>query len=169
MPDVRNLLSRWLRLKRTDRAARETPDTGPGKGEEEDVALQNLPSIEGLGPDSEYAVFMRRNVPAVLRRAALRRAWISNPAIAQHKPLVDYDWDFHAPGYGELRAGDDPTKFLAGLFAPSKRQAEEAKEASDEPRFDAVMETSPDGTQSGCQTTPGTGPGATRGTGPVSS
>lgn len=156
MPDVRSLLSRCLRLKRMDRAARETPDAGPEKGEEEDP-LQNLPSIEGLGPDSDYTVFMRQNVPAVLRRAALRQAWTSNPAIAQHKPLVDYDWDFHAPGYGKLRAGDDPTAFLAGLFAPSKPQAEEAKEASDELRSDAVMETAPDGTQSGSQSTSGTG------------
>jgi hypothetical protein len=157
MPDVRSLLSRSLRLKRRDRAARETPDAGPEKGEEEDVPLQNLPSIEGLGPDSDYTVFMRRNVPAVLRRAALRQAWTSNPAIAQHKPLVDYDWDFHAPDYGKLRAGDDPTKFLVGLFAPSKRQAEEEKEASDELRSDAITETAPDGTQSGCQPPSGTG------------
>lgn len=76
----------------------------------------DLPDLETLGEGSDFRRFMREDVPAALRHAALRKAWATNPAITGHKPLVDYDWDFHAPGFGRLRPGDDPRKLLATLF-----------------------------------------------------
>jgi hypothetical protein len=49
-------------------------------------------------------------VPAELTRAALRRAWTSDPKIRDFVGLADYDWDFNAPGsmagFGPLEGAD---------------------------------------------------------------
>jgi Protein of unknown function (DUF3306) len=37
-------------------------------------------------------------VPAALTRAALRRAWVADPAVRDFVGLADYDWDFNTPG-----------------------------------------------------------------------
>lgn len=76
----------------------------------------DLPDIAELGADSDYRGFLDRAVPKELRVAALRKAWVSDPAIAGYRPLADYDWDFNAPGYAALRPTDDPTKFVTALF-----------------------------------------------------
>jgi hypothetical protein len=46
-------------------------------------------------------------VPPELRRLALRKAWTSNPGIANFRGFADYDWDYNAPGYGSLLPVDD--------------------------------------------------------------
>ena len=115
-------LGRWSRLKR--RAREEPPaDAAPASVAGPEPAVpepvvpeEELPPLDTLGPDSDYTVFLRKGVPAALRAAALRQAWASDPAIAGHRPLVDYDWDCNAPGYGRLLPTDDPGKMVADLF-----------------------------------------------------
>ena len=57
---------------------------------------KDLPSIESLTLDSDYAPFLRADVPATLRKAALRKLWTSDPVMARMDPLdlhnVDYTW-----------------------------------------------------------------------------
>ncbi|MFD1912958.1 DUF3306 domain-containing protein [Halodurantibacterium flavum] len=130
-------LTRWSRTKRAE-AASETgepppddPDGHPAptpSAEEDEAAhpeatpedpelnLPELPDIETLGPDSDYRVFMRAGVPAALRTAALRKAWVARDAIAAHRPMVEYAWDTNAPGYGALRPGDDVAATIATLI-----------------------------------------------------
>jgi len=119
-------LRRWSRRKQAARTL-ETDDTprqdGPVSDEPSggDAAAgefdpSSLPPVEELGPESDYSVFLRRAVPAALRVAALRRAWVTDPAITGYKTLADYDWDVNAPGYGQLRPTDDPMKLARALF-----------------------------------------------------
>jgi len=110
-------LSRWSRRKDdARRAAREdaTPDQPPSAAEsaaltEEEVAA--LPKIESLTAESDITAFMRPGVPAALRKAALRRAWLVDPDIRDfvgHARDYDYDWNAPggAPGYGPLADGE---------------------------------------------------------------
>lgn len=119
MTDDGNFLSRWSRLKRrvreeeakaaepappTDEAAPEAAADAPAEGEGFD--LSQLPSLESLGPGSDYSVFLQKGVPSALRVAALRKLWVTDPDILNYKTLADYDWDFNAPGYGKLLPTD---------------------------------------------------------------
>ena len=114
-------LQRWARRKAEARRAQDAPEDPPAplpEPEPEEVAFDptSLPPLESLGAASDYTAFLKAGVPKALRRAALRRAWASDPAITGHKPLVDYDWDCNAPGYGALWPGDDPRKLVEVLF-----------------------------------------------------
>lgn len=53
-----------------------------------------LPPIDELTADSDYAVFMAKNVPEAVRRAALRKLWVSDPVLANLDRLNDYDEDY---------------------------------------------------------------------------
>lgn len=53
-----------------------------------------LPDIESLDKDSDYTVFMGKNVPEHLKRLALRKLWLSDPILANVDGLVDYGEDF---------------------------------------------------------------------------
>ncbi len=112
-----NILSRWSRRKRSDlaepapgpmpsaeagTALPESVDQGAapvgGDRDEADVLsdeeLAALPDPETLDADADFTVFMKQNVPEVLRRRALRCLWRSNPLLAGLDGLNDYDDDF---------------------------------------------------------------------------
>ena len=55
-----------------------------------------LPSIEELTRDSDYTVFLAKNVPQALKNAALRKLWASDPVFAVLDGLNDYCEDFNA-------------------------------------------------------------------------
>ena len=66
----------------------------------------NLPPIESIGAASDIRRFLAPRVPADLTRAALRRAWSTDPAIRDFIGLSENSWDFNAqdgvPGFGSL-------------------------------------------------------------------
>ena len=66
----------------------------------------NLPPIESIGAASDIRPFLAPGVPAELTRAALRRAWSTDPAIRDFIGLSENSWDFNAPdgvpGFGSL-------------------------------------------------------------------
>ncbi|SMH62349.1 DUF3306 domain-containing protein [Azospirillum agricola] len=121
-------LGRWSRLKRTAREveaeaqpmelAEPTPPAPvPDALPEAPPELSpELPPVESLDAGSDYTAFLRREVPADLRRLALRKAWTSDPAIAAFRGFGEYDWDCNAPGYGALRPTDDVKSLLAAIF-----------------------------------------------------
>lgn len=83
------------------------PNAAP-EGEAFDIA--SLPSIESIGANTDVTAFLRPGVPADLTRAALRRAWSSDPAIRDFVGLVENGWDFNDPnamgGFGPIGAGE---------------------------------------------------------------
>ena len=104
--------SRWSRRKRA--AAALPPPVAPdphGTGSPPGVAPPSpladagppfdpasLPPVDSLTADSDFAAFLRDEVPAALRNAALRRAWSLDPAIRDFTGPADYAWDFNAVG-----------------------------------------------------------------------
>ncbi len=57
-------------------------------------AIENLPSVDSLGRDSDFTPFLAEGVPEELARAALRKLWRSDPVFADLDGLDDYDEDF---------------------------------------------------------------------------
>lgn len=54
----------------------------------------NLPDPDSLRQGDDFTAFMKKAVPARLRNRALRKLWLSNPALANVDMLLDYGDDF---------------------------------------------------------------------------
>jgi hypothetical protein len=128
-------LSRWSRLKReavskgqADTGEDDTlagsagpentePETGSGEGPVDPV---ELPSIDAITIDTDIRAFLNIRVPAELTRAALRRAWTSDPAIRDFVGIAENQWDFNdrtaISGFGPLFESDDVPALLAQAF-----------------------------------------------------
>jgi hypothetical protein len=106
--DDKPFLSRWSERKRRVRAEEELPaeardpesePAAPDQGElEANRAAAEAIDLETLTDRSDYAPFLRRGVPAALKRAALRKLWRSNPVFAVLDGLNDHDLDYRWPG-----------------------------------------------------------------------
>ncbi|MFN2361719.1 MAG: DUF3306 domain-containing protein [Marinobacter sp.] len=111
-------LQRWSRKKtETSREPEPSPpsalepDPSP---EEPDLAINealpeyevlekyNLPNPDAIELGTDITGFMRKEIPELLRRRALRSLWKSNPVLAVLDGLNDYDEDFT----GAASAGD---------------------------------------------------------------
>ena len=106
MSEGEGFLSRWSRRKRAAGTAPVPPPATPAPPEaavpppDAEVPAfdpASLPPVESLTAESDFAAFLREEVPAALRRAALRRAWSLDPAIRDFVGPADYAWDYNAP------------------------------------------------------------------------
>ncbi len=130
MPE--NFVSRWARLKRNSDMRRspepmsdEPPvDMKAISGQREDGAivaepfdLASLPPIETITVNTDIRGFLQGRVPVELTRAALRRAWASDPAIRDFIGIAENQWDFNdpaaMPGFGPLQESDNLPALLA--------------------------------------------------------
>jgi hypothetical protein len=86
----------------------------------------SLPSVQSITAETDIRGFLRTGVPPELTRAALRRAFASDPAIRNFVGLADYDWDFNAAdsiaGFGPLRMTDDVAKMAAQVLEPNRTE-----------------------------------------------
>jgi len=139
MEEETGFLGRWSRLKREARteqpvgepAEPEAPALPPAETAEAEVVEEEapkLPSLDSLDSGSDYTGFLRPDVPAELRRQALRKAWASDPVIAGFRGFAEYDWDYNAPGYGALRPTDDIARLLDAVLPDEKREEEVVEE-----------------------------------------
>lgn len=140
-------LARWSRRKQAAKAGRPEPEppelpgaaaegtpapaplppaptaTAPAAADKPAFDPATLPPIESLTASSDFSVFLRKEVPEALQRAALRRAWTLDPAIRDFVGLADYAWDFNAPdgitGFA-LELGEDARRLLAQVFGPDR-------------------------------------------------
>lgn len=62
--------------------------------EEEAAYVETLPPVEELTADSDFAAFLDKRVPEFIRRRALRKLWLSDPAFGFLDGMNDYDEDF---------------------------------------------------------------------------
>jgi hypothetical protein len=109
-------------------AEAEGPAADPGLSPEE---IDALPRIEDLTADSDITQFLRRGVPEVLKKAALRRMWSLDPAIRDyvgHARDYSYDWNVPdgVPGNGPLLPTDDVEELVDRVFGDRSRPAGEA-------------------------------------------
>jgi hypothetical protein len=71
------------------------PAEAPGPRDPEPALdLDSLPDIESLTYESDYTGFMRKGVPAELRKRALERLWRSDPVLANLDGLLEYGEDY---------------------------------------------------------------------------
>lgn len=70
----------------------------------------SLPPLESITAESDIRAFLQPGVPPDLSRAALRRAWSTDPAIRDFVGLVENGWDFNdptaMPGFGPIDASE---------------------------------------------------------------
>ncbi len=124
-------LARWSRRKREQQAEAAKPvevqpapppleakdDSKDGlKDVESEFDLSSLPSIDEINAATDITAFLRKGIPQELSRAALRRAWATDPAIRDFVGLAENAWDFNdpnaMPGFGPL---DYTSEQLAAL------------------------------------------------------
>ena len=137
MPDS-NVFLRWARLKQASKrpdveadpsAVTPAAESSPGDVEpERPFDPASLPSIESIAAHTDIAAFLNTGVPAELTRAALRRAWATDPAIRDFIGIAENQWDFNdpnaIPGFGPL----DPTDNAADLVGQISKGLEQARD-----------------------------------------
>jgi hypothetical protein len=143
MSDPDNFIARWSRRKRDaaeagkaaapaadaahgdDRApvvgapATQERSAGPAAPAQPAFDPATLPSIESITAETDISGFLAPGVPAELRRAALRRAWVADPAIRDFVGLVENSWDFNDPssigGFGAIESTADLARDVARI------------------------------------------------------
>jgi hypothetical protein len=136
MSEPENFLDRWSRRKR-DGAAESVPaeakqpEAAPLPSDVEKPAAKatfdpaTLPPIESIMAESDIRAFLQPGVPPELSRAALRRAWSSDPAIRDFVGLVENGWDFNdpaaMPGFGPIDA-NEVTQLLARVIGGPREE-----------------------------------------------
>jgi hypothetical protein len=124
-----NVFQRWARLKHEAKTTAQQAEPVPIDVEAATVhpginaAVQepfdpaSLPSIGSITADTDIVGFLKSGVPTALTRAALRRAWTSDPAIRDFIGIAENQWDFNDPngisGFGRLDATESGVIFLA--------------------------------------------------------
>ncbi|MGZ5805258.1 MAG: DUF3306 domain-containing protein [Xanthobacteraceae bacterium] len=150
MSEVDNFILRWARLKRASDAGHQADPSGdkPLESTETVVAgaeaaatlsridaaaverfdLASLPSVEAIAADTDVRGFLQSGVPAELTRAALRRAWTSDPAIRDFVGIAENQWDFNdpnaIPGFGPLPATENLSAVLTQALGMRDERAE---------------------------------------------
>ncbi len=129
--------------------------------------LRSCHRSNSIGADTNIAAFLRRDVPPELTRAALRRAWTSDPAIKNFVGLVENGWDFNDPsamsGFGPISA--EEVARLAGKVIealPEAAPEDQTKEVSTSEKKSQLaktnalpagpLEAAPKSEESGCDT-----------------
>jgi TorA maturation chaperone TorD len=134
-----HMMSRWSRMKR-EAAKQAEPDVlslepKPGDVEPDDLKATvaaaaagstasprfdpaSLPQLQSITAGTDIRSFLGSGVPVELTKAALRRAWVTDPAIRDFIGIAESQWDFNdptaMPGFGPLIAGND-IQGLAGF------------------------------------------------------
>jgi hypothetical protein len=105
--------------------------------------ITSLPSLESITAATDVRAFLAPGVPAELTRAALRRAWTTDPAIRNFKGLAENDWDFTdptaMPGFTDLPADYDVKKLVAQIFGEQDKAADPAAAAEPDRTVTAVQ------------------------------
>jgi hypothetical protein len=141
MGESESFLARWSRLKQTS-GARSQPRAShadpPPPAAEPSVAAASLaddqassgpsaldpadlPALGSITAGSRMEQFLQAGVPAELTRAALRAAWVADPATRDFVGIADSQWDFNdptaMPGFGPLEATDGAREFAERTVA----------------------------------------------------
>lgn len=111
------------------------------KSDAEILEELGLPDPDTLEPGADFKAFMAKAVPDRIRRRALRRLWLSNPALANLDGLLDYGEDFtdSAKVIENLQTAYQVGKGMLAHVEELARQAE-AKEAAEAAGGEAAEE-----------------------------
>lgn len=145
-----NFLQRWSRRKRiaeppppgssgppesanaeiSPPAAETEPPADAGAQGKPDLPVfdpATLPPIDSITATTDIRAFLAPGVPEELSRAALRRAWVSDPAIRDFIGLAENQWDFtkpdSVPGFGSLELTPELRHMVARLVGVPAEQS----------------------------------------------
>jgi len=132
------------------------PPKEDGTHEKQPFDPAQLPPLDSIGPETDVAAFLRKEVPPDLTRAALRRAWTSDPAIKDFVGLVENGWDFNdpsaTPGFGPITA-EEVARLVGKVIEalPGAAPGDQTKEVSTaEKKFElASSQAAPAGSPEG--------------------
>ena len=126
-------LARWSRRKRESQAepakpAVVRPAPPPEASDEEtEFDLSSLPSLDDINAATDITAFIGKKFPRDLSRAALRRAWVADPAIRDFVGLAENAWDFNdptaMPGFGPLDCSSEELAALVDRIVGGVREA----------------------------------------------
>lgn len=144
-------LERWSRRKLAEGRvaepgkAEEAPEPTPPVAEEPveetlgEAELARLPSLESFTLKTDLSPFLRKGVPDAIRNAALRKMWMLDPAIRDHKDLaVDYAWDWNTPGGVPGNAGTISRESLARMLDSLNPRPRDPETPSQQPAEETV-------------------------------
>lgn len=97
--------------------------------------VKSLPSIDSIAATTDIRPFLAPGVPAELTRAALHKAWRSDPTIRDFVGLSENSWDFNDPnsmhGFGPLELTDElkqiVKRMLGSTFTSDSDQTEKTQ------------------------------------------
>ena len=155
-----SFLARWSRRKRETGAVDAPPQiesAGPPNSatapavvsETDEVDLSSLPSLESITGETDITAFLRKGIPQDLSRAALRRAWETDPAIRDFVGLAENAWDFNdpnaMPGFGPLDYTEEQlaalvNRIVGGVRSAADQLAAAVPDAADHPELAAADE-----------------------------
>ncbi|TCU71266.1 uncharacterized protein DUF3306 [Bradyrhizobium sp. R2.2-H] len=139
-------LARWSRRKRESQtepakpAAAQPAPPAETTAEETEFDLSSLPSIDEITAATDITAFLGKGIPRELSRAALRRAWTTDPAIRDFVGLAENAWDFNdptaMPGFGPLDCSSEELaalvdRIVGGVREAAQSLAETAIESAD--------------------------------------
>ena len=145
MSEPETFLARWTRLKREAAEAAEAAETAetPEQAQPDAAAeasrpaepadaaapqppaepafdISTLPPIDSITATTDIRAFLAPGVPPELARAALRRAWVADPAIRDFVGIAENQFDFNdpnaIPGFGSLGPLDDVRRLVAQVI-----------------------------------------------------
>ena len=144
-PSDRNFLHRWARRKRE--SAKRTPvDTGSAT--KPTASATELPALESLTFESDFAAFMRANVEESLKRAALRKL-LHDPRFNVMDGLDTYIDDYTKSDPISAAMLETLEHARSTLFGPKQRSDEPSvEETASAPEENVPAEDSPRGPRS---------------------
>jgi hypothetical protein len=109
----------------------EEPEDARELTEAEAAYVETLPAIDDLNPDCDFSGFMDKRVPEFLRRQALRKLWLSDPAFSLIDGMHEYGEDYSM--MAQLAAGASAYRPDEGGYGwrdkPKDPETEEAADA----------------------------------------
>jgi hypothetical protein len=100
---------------------------------EEAAYVETLPPLDELTPDSDFTGFMDKRVPDFLRRQALRKLWLSDPAFSLIDGMHEYGEDYSM--MAQLAAGATAYRPNEGGYGwrdkPKEPETEEGAEGAE--------------------------------------
>jgi Protein of unknown function (DUF3306) len=95
-------------------------------------ALETLPAIDSITATTDIRAFLRPGVPDMLKHAALRQAWTTDPAIRDFIGIAENQWDFNKPqnipGFGLLEPSENIQRRVATISIGRSMEGEKAPE-----------------------------------------
>jgi hypothetical protein len=94
--------------------------------------LETLPAIDSITATTDIRAFLRPGVPDMLKHAALRQAWATDPAIRDFIGIAENQWDFNKPqnipGFGLLEPSENIQRLVATISIGRSMEGENAPE-----------------------------------------